>query len=54
MVSNLKQLECVPDCGFLVRSHDEVEIVNAGISHMTNVHKQNTTSNEVKALIKLA
>jgi hypothetical protein len=27
MAETLKQIECEPKCGFLVRSHDEAELI---------------------------
>jgi len=54
MVSNLKKLVCDPNCGFTVTSHDESEIVNAGLFHTTNIHNMNLTPKEVRNMIKAA
>jgi predicted small metal-binding protein len=54
MANNLKQLVCDPDCGFLVRSHDENEIVTVGMSHLTNIHKMSTTAADIKGKIEPA
>ncbi len=54
MTSDLKRLDCVPDCGFAVVSHDENEIVNIGLSHVSNFHDGKYTPAEIKQLIKLA
>jgi predicted small metal-binding protein len=29
----LKQVECDPKCGFLIRSHDEKEVIKIAIEH---------------------
>jgi predicted small metal-binding protein len=34
----LKMLECGPDCGFVVRSHDEWEIISIGMEHLREKH----------------
>ena len=54
MTSNLWKIECEPDCGFLIRSHDESEVVTAGLSHVNKVHKMNTTAQEIKGKIERA
>ena len=36
MAETLKQIECEPKCGFLVRSHDEKELIRIGMEHAEN------------------
>lgn len=52
MTSNLKQLVCDPNCGFMVQSHDENEVVNVGMSHTKNMHNLNLSTSEVREMIK--
>jgi hypothetical protein len=33
MTGTLKKIECEPKCGFMVRSHDEKELVELAIKH---------------------
>ncbi|MDI6802178.1 MAG: DUF1059 domain-containing protein [Thermodesulfovibrionales bacterium] len=37
--AKLKQLACPPECGFMVRSHDEKEIVEIALQHAKKIHK---------------
>lgn len=50
----LKQLECPPECGFMVRSHDEKEIMEVVKKHAKNVHKTTMKDKELKEMIKTA
>lgn len=34
----LKEISCSPECGFLVRSHDEKEVVTLAKEHIDNKH----------------
>ena len=36
----LKQAGCDPSCGFLVRSHDEGEVVRLIVAHLKTAHNQ--------------
>jgi len=38
MKSQLKEITCDPICGFMVRSHDEDEVVNLAFMHVTKSH----------------
>jgi predicted small metal-binding protein len=50
----LKQLECPPECGFMVRSHDEKEIVEIARQHAEKIHKMTMSDKELKEMIKSA
>jgi len=54
MEENLKRLDCSPECGFMVRSHDENEIVNIALSHLANIHNQRMTPVEIRGRIEPA
>ena len=48
----LKQVSCDPECGFMLRSHDEKELIGMVKEHATNAHKMNMSDNDVKARMK--
>ena len=50
----LKSVTCDPTCGFMVRSHDEKELVTMVKEHSKNVHNKEMTDKEVIAMIKPA
>ena len=51
----LKQLSCDPVCGFLLKDHDEAEIMDLGMRHVKNSHPDmNVTSDQLKGMIKNA
>jgi predicted small metal-binding protein len=54
MAANLKKIECEPECGFMVRSHDENEIVNLALSHVSNIHNMRSTPVEMRGKIEPA
>jgi len=54
MDENLKKIECEPMCGFMVRSHDENELVNLALSHVSNIHNLRQTPAEIRSMIKPA
>lgn len=50
----LKMLECPPECGFMVRSHDEKELYDMAKQHAKNIHKMKMSDKELKEMIKNA
>jgi predicted small metal-binding protein len=48
MTGNLKKVECDPKCGFMIRSHDEKEVINAAIQHAKKSHNEKLTEKEVR------
>jgi predicted small metal-binding protein len=50
----LKSISCDPTCGFMVRSHDEKEVVGFAKTHVKKAHKMKTTDKELKAMVKSA
>ncbi|MGC2064389.1 MAG: DUF1059 domain-containing protein [Thermodesulfovibrionales bacterium] len=55
MAEILKKIECAPACGFMVRSHDEKELVQIGLEHAKKFHKEITiTEKDLKDMIKPA
>jgi predicted small metal-binding protein len=55
MAENLKSISCDPICGFMVRSHDENELVEMIKAHAAKKHPgMKMTDEEIKAMIKPA
>jgi predicted small metal-binding protein len=48
----LKKVECDPQCGFLVRSHDEKEIVDVAIQHAKKAHNKVITDKDARTMMK--
>jgi len=51
---SLFKVECVPDCGFMVRSHDREELVNAATHHTKRIHNQDVPQAEIENMIQPA
>jgi len=52
MAEKLKKVECDPKCGFLIRSHDEKEILNIAIAHAKKFHSKAITEKDVRAMLE--
>jgi len=54
MADTLNKLECDPQCGFMVRSHDIKELTDIALKHAKEAHKMDVTEADIKAMIKPA
>jgi predicted small metal-binding protein len=54
MAKDLKKVECDPTCGFMVRSHDEKELVEIVTKHAKKAHNMTITEKDAKGMIKPA
>lgn len=53
MAEILRKIECGPTCGFMVRSHDEKELVTIAWEHAKKFHQDKPfTENDIKAMVK--
>jgi len=53
MAEILKKIECGSTCGFMVRSHDEKELVAIALEHAKKFHSDKKFSEkDIEALIK--
>jgi predicted small metal-binding protein len=52
MAEKLKKVECDPNCGFLVRSHDEKELVDVAIQHAKKAHNKVITDKDARTMMK--
>jgi predicted small metal-binding protein len=48
----LKSVSCNPACGFMVRSHDEKELVSIVKTHAKKAHKTDLTDKQIKDMMK--
>ena len=48
----LKYAECDPACGFMVRSHDEAEIMSVIKEHAKKAHNMDMTDAQIKGMMK--
>ena len=51
-MAKLKKIECEPQCGFAVQSHDEKEVINIASNHARSAHKMKVSEADAKAMMK--
>jgi predicted small metal-binding protein len=54
MATMLEKIECDPGCGFMVRSHDEKELIDLTKLHVKTQHNQEVTDDSLRGMIKVA
>jgi predicted small metal-binding protein len=52
MTGPLKKIECDPQCGFAVQSHDEKELIEIAREHAKKFHNITATEEQAKAMMK--
>lgn len=52
MEKELKSISCDPDCGFLIRSHDEMEVVEIAKKHAKEKHNMDVSDEDLKGKMK--
>jgi predicted small metal-binding protein len=50
MNKGLKQIECDPKCGFLLRSYDEGELLSFTREHGRKNHKMELTDEQIRGM----
>lgn len=53
-MTSLKKIECDPTCGFMVRSHDERELVEIVKEHAKESHNMSVTEKDIRDKMKAA
>ncbi len=48
MTGNFKKVECDPKCGFMIRSHDERELIEIVKQHAQKSHNMAVTEKDIK------
>jgi predicted small metal-binding protein len=51
-MNSLKSIECDPDCGFKVRSHDEREVMNMAKDHVSHMHHKDVPLADLRKMMK--
>jgi len=54
MNQKLMQVSCDPKCGFMIKSHDEQEIVKFTKDHAKKSHKMDVSEKDIKGMMKAA
>ena len=54
MAEELKKIECDPLCGFMVRSHDEKELMEVARRHAETIHHMKVTDKDIREKVKAA
>ena len=52
MTLKMKKIECDPACGFMIKSHDEKELIEVVKAHAKKAHNMTITDKDVKDKIK--
>jgi len=48
----MKQIECDPVCGFMIRSHDTDEVKKIATEHAKSVHKMKVSDSDMESKMK--
>lgn len=52
MDTKIKAIECDPDCGFMIKSHDEEEVVMVAKEHVKTKHDMDVADTEMRKKMK--
>lgn len=52
MPNDLKKIQCTPDCGFMVQSHDGEEVMKMAKDHAEEKHNKMATDEELRAMMQ--
>ena len=52
-MKQLYEIDCDPECGFMVRSHEKNEVIKMGIEHMKNIHSKDVSEEEASSMVKM-
>jgi predicted small metal-binding protein len=53
IMTQLYEIDCDSECGFMVRSHDKSETVKMAIDHVKEVHGKDATESETTKMVKM-
>jgi predicted small metal-binding protein len=54
MKETLKKIECDPTCGFMIRSHDEKELIDLVKQHAKKSHNMSVSEKDIRDKMKAA
>ncbi|MBI4687469.1 MAG: DUF1059 domain-containing protein [Nitrospirae bacterium] len=52
MAEKFCSIECPPECGFTVKSHDEEEVIDMAKKHAKDKHNMDITTEKLKSMMK--
>jgi predicted small metal-binding protein len=52
MKTELCFIECGPECGFKVQSHDGKEVITIAMKHAKEKHNMNVSEEQLKSMVK--
>ncbi len=52
MAEKICSIECPPECGFTVKSHDEQEVIDMAKKHAKEKHNMDITTDKLKSMMK--
>lgn len=52
MTGNFTQVQCDPPCGFMVKSHDEKEVIEIVTQHAKKAHNLTISEKDVRDKMK--
>ncbi len=53
-MDGMASIECDPACGFMVRSHDEQEVLDVARTHAKKAHDKEASEGELRQMMKTA
>jgi len=53
MEEELKSISCDPMCGFMVKSHDEMELMEIARKHTKDKHDMDVSDEDLKSKMKM-
>lgn len=52
MTGTFKKVECDPPCGFMVKSHDEKEVIDLVKQHVKKIHNKDIAEKDIRSKIR--
>jgi predicted small metal-binding protein len=50
-METFKTFKCDPSCGFMVRGHDEKELIDIAKTHASKAHKMKMSDDEIRKML---
>ncbi len=53
-MKQLYEIDCDPECGFMVKSHDKAEAMKMAQDHVKNIHGKEVSDEETEKMVKMS
>lgn len=53
MDKQLKEIDCDPECGFMIKSHDEKEVIMVAKEHAKSKHDMDVSDKDMQKKMKI-